>query len=122
MASVQLIVQGGVQVLLLELVDIRDGRSLPSLVDEAIRLGQSAAPAGSLRTLLDLTGTRISADVVASLKRLSRNNGRFARATAFVGIGGAWSTTLGLVFRATGRKNHRVFRRRDDALRWLEQQ
>lgn len=120
MSDVQYINQGEKQILLIDLVGISDFQVVPGLIDKAINLAQSGGVPGSVRTLLDLSGTRTNKQIISSLKRLSRNNGRYAKATAFVGLSGKWSTLLSIFFWAKRKRNHRVFPSRDEALRWLE--
>ena len=122
MPEVQYVSQGDKQVLLIDLVSISDYRVLPSLVAKATSLAQLAQGPGSVRTLIDLSGTRINKLVISSLTGLSRNNGRYARATAFVGLSKTWSLILSTLFRARGKTNHKVIQRRSEALLWLEQQ
>ena len=116
MPAVQYVDQGEIRILLIDFVGISDYRILPDLVDEAKRLAKMAESPGSVRTLVDLTNTRINRQVMSSLKSLSRNNGRYAKATAFVGLGKIWSLVLSTLLLARGKKNHRVFRNPGDAL------
>jgi hypothetical protein len=69
-----------------------------------------------------LSGTRIDKHVVTALKRLSQKNGRYAKATAFVGLGTARSLILTTLFHARRKRNHKVFRTRGDAVQWLARQ
>ena len=122
MPEVQYVAQGDKQVLLIDFVGISDYRVLPSLVDKAGRLAQMSEGLGSVRTLIDLTSTRINKQVISSLKSLSRNNGRYAKATAFVGLSNTWSLLLSTLLHARGKTNHKVIGSRSEALLWLEQQ
>jgi len=120
--EVKYVSQGNKRILLIDLVSVSDYRILPSLVNEAIRLAQTAEGPGSVRTLIDLSNTRINKYVVSSLKDLSRNNGMYAKATAFVGLSKTWSLLLSALLLARGKRNHKVIRSRSNALRWLEEQ
>lgn len=122
MPEVQYVNQGDKRILLIDLVSISDYQVMPSLVDEAIRLVQTAEGPGSVRTLIDLSNTRINRQMMSSLKSLSQNNGRYAKATAFVGLSKTWSAVLSTIFRARDKSNHKVIRNRSEALLWLEQQ
>lgn len=120
MPDVQYISQGDKQILLIDLAGISDFQVVPALIDKAIQLAQLGSVPASVRTLLDLSGTRTNKEVISSLKSLSRNNGRYAKATAFVGLNKRWSALLSVVFWARRKRNHRVFSSRGEALRWLE--
>jgi hypothetical protein len=120
MPDVQYVTQGDKQVLLIDFVGISDYRDVPGLIDKAVHLAQSSEGPGSVRTLIDLSGTRINKEILSSLKSLSRTNGRFAKATAFVGLGKSWSMLLTVFFRARGKHNHKVFPSRSEAMSWLE--
>ncbi len=110
----------GREILLIDLSAANANDVLSAVIDRAIALaGQNRQP-GSLRTVLDLSGTRINGDVMRSLKRLSMSNGRYAKATAFVGLGAGWSCVLSTFFFIKGKRNHKVFSRRDVAVAWLE--
>jgi hypothetical protein len=122
MPEVKYVTQGEYAVLVIDLAHITDTREVSRVAGETIRLAQSAGGPGTLRTLIDLSGTRITGDVIAAMKSLSQHNGRYAKATAFVGLSRGWSLILSLVFRARGKRNHRVLRRRDEALAWLQHQ
>jgi hypothetical protein len=121
MSDAQFIMQGDKQVLLIDLSGISDYRVVPDLVGKAIRLAQSGQIPGSIRTLVDLSGTSVNGRIISSLKDLSRNNGRYAKATAFVGLHKGWSMLLTMMFRMRGKTNHKVLSSRSEALRWLEQ-
>lgn len=120
MPDVQFIERGDKQILLIDLSAISDYRMVPDLIEKAIRLAQSGQSAGSVRTLMDLSGTRINSEILSSLKSLSRNNGRYAKATAFVGLNKGWTVLLTTMFRLRGKTNHKVLTKRSEALLWLE--
>ncbi len=122
MPEVQFVNQGDKRILLIDIVSIHDCRAVPSLVEKATRLAQTAEGPGSLRMLIDLTGTRINKQVISSLNNISRTNGRYAKATAFVGLNKAWTLILSTLLRTRGKTNHKVIGNRTEALVWLEQQ
>ncbi len=122
MPNVEFVSQGDKRILLIDFVSISDYGVVPGLVDKATRLAQMSEGPGSVRTLIDLTGTRINKQIISSLTSLSQTNGRYAKATAFVGLGKVWTLILSTLLRARGKTNHKVIKSRDEALRWLEQQ
>ena len=122
MPGVKYVNQGGKSILLMDFVGMSDYRDLPNLIDESIRLVQAAKVRDSILALVDLSKTRISREVISSLRRLSRNNGPFIRAIAFVGLSTPWSLLFSLLFRAGGERNHKVIHERGQALLWLVQQ
>jgi hypothetical protein len=107
------------QILLIDLSNITNFELFTQRVQSAIELGGTSPEPDSLRTLLDLTGTQINQIVIASLKNLSQTNGRYAKATAFVGLTGLWRIALKTMFRIRGKKNHCAFETRSDATQWL---
>jgi hypothetical protein len=119
--EVQYEAQGDKQILLIDLVGISDFRLVPSIIEKAIHLAQSSEGPGSVRTLIDLSDTPINREIRSSLKNLSRNNGQYAKATAFVGLTKSWSILLSLLFLVRGKRNHKVLSSRTEALLWLEQ-
>ncbi len=120
MPESRLISVGGKEILLIDLTHVSDYASMPPVVADAIRIAQSDVAPGNLRTLLDLTGTRVNKQVVASLKNLSEKNGRLAKATSFVGVTGHWRALLKTMLWMRGKKNHRVFASRSEAITWLQ--
>lgn len=122
MPEVKYMKQGDKSILLMDFVRITDYRVLPGLVDESIRLVQSAKDRHSILALIDLTETRVNKEVISSLKRLSQNNGPYIKAITFVGLSKTWSLLLSLILRANGKRNHNVIHERSQALQWLMQQ
>jgi hypothetical protein len=113
------ITRGDTQILLVDLAGITDERIVPGLVEKATQLAREGQGPGTVRTLLDLSGTRITRRIQDSLMTLSRDNGRYAKATAFVGVKGAWRFGLSVLFRLRGKRNHRVLPTREAASDWL---
>jgi hypothetical protein len=119
MPGVKYIPHEGQSILLMDFSNIADYSVMPGLVDEAIQLTQAGNARGSVRALIDLSGTRIQKPLISSLERLSKNNGPFMKAVVFVGLSGSWSLLLSMFLRSAGRSNHRVLHNREQALRWL---
>ncbi len=119
MASVQFHSEGDKRILLIDLSHIRDTESVPNIVREATLLAQSSPGPETLLTILDLTETPINKSVLSSLKVPSEKNGRYAKATAFVGLKGFWTLVLSAMFHMRGKRNHKVFATRTEATEWL---
>jgi hypothetical protein len=107
------------QVLMMDFGGITSVEVLSGLVDESIRLVQAANARRSVLALIDLTNTRINRSAIASLKRLSQNNGPYIKAITFVGLGPLPGLMLRMLFRLAKKKNHKVMRERAQALDWL---
>jgi len=122
MPEVNYIRQAGKSILLLDISGIKDFSKLGGLVDEAIRLARMPNEWRSVLSLIDLTGTRLNGTVGASLKRLSRSNGPYVKAIAFVGFSPVWSFLMKLFLKVARKRNHRVMRDRGEAMLWLLQQ
>jgi len=91
MAEARFDSERGKQVLFIDLTHNPGLETVLSVVREATGLAPSSSGPGSLRTLLDLTGTPVTRPILSSLKSLSRKNGRYAKATAFVDVKRVWS-------------------------------
>jgi hypothetical protein len=122
MPEVKFIDFEGKRVLLMDFADITRVDLLSKLVDESIQLVQAVNVRRSVLALMDLSNTRIDREVVASLKRLSRNNGPYMKAVTFVGLGAMWRFIISLLLRVTKRRNHKVIQGRARALDWLVHQ
>jgi hypothetical protein len=119
MPEVKYLQHGDKSIFVMDFTGITDYRILPGLVNDSIRLVQSAKDRRSVLALVDLNRTRVNNEVISSLKRLSRNNGPFIRAIAFVGLSKTWSLLLSVLLRAAGKRNHRVIQERGQAVEWL---
>jgi hypothetical protein len=119
MAEVKLINHAGKQVTLVDFSNVADNGELSSLADAAIELVRSTGSLRSVLGLIDLTGTAIRRRTIASLKRMSRNNGRYMKFVTFVGLNPVWSAVVKSLLRVTKRTNHKVFKGRNEALDWL---
>lgn len=119
MAGVKFVNQESKPVLLMDFSGVRDYTALPPLVDSAIELASAGGKRGSVLALVDLNGIRMNKVVVRSLQRLSRGNGPYVRAIAFVGMGWMWSAILRGLLRLRGKTNHKVLSGRIEAMAWL---
>ena len=122
MPEVSYIRESGKSVLLLDFAGLEDYSVLSGLVEEAIRLARIPNEWSSVLSLIDLTGTKVNSTVLESLKKLSRSNGPYIKAIAFVGLSPMRYLMMKIILRITGRRNHRVIRNRGEALLWLLQQ
>ncbi len=121
LAQVDYISRGGKRIMMVDLSHLSDYGSVPGLADLAIQLAHSNQPE-SVLALIDLSGTKINEVVISSLKKMSANNGPYMKAIAFVGFGRFKSTAMSLLLLTTRRRNHKVIRDRESALRWLCEQ
>ena len=99
-----------------------DSQAIAEMAEKAILLVRSSRQKGSVRGLIDFTGTSLNGVVRRSMQKMSLSNGPYMRAVAFVGFGVLLSLLFRFMLKATGRSNHRVFRTRQEALDWLEKQ
>ena len=119
MPEARYIIREGRSILLMDFARVEDWSALPKLVDEAIRLAQSSNNHYSVLAMIDLSGTRITKPLAISLKRLSKNNGPYIKAVAFVGLRFPASLLFSVFLRISGRRNHTVAQTREQAIRWL---
>lgn len=119
MPEVKFIGHSGVQILLVDFSHATNGRGVAETAEEAMALVNSTGQPRSIRGLLDFTGTPLNRRVRESMKKMSRNNGPFMKSVAFVGLGRALSPVFKGLLYVTGRRNHRVYRTREEALAWL---
>jgi len=122
MSEAKFIDHGGKRILLMDFADITRIELLSKLVDESIQLVHDVNVPHSVLALMDLSNTHIDREVIASLKRLSRNNGPYIKAITFVGLGAMWPFIIGTLLRVTKRRNHKIIRGRAQALDWLVHQ
>jgi hypothetical protein len=119
MPDVKFIDHRGERVLLMDFSHAEDDQGIVETAEEAMRCVRSTNQRGSVRGLIDLSGTSLNKVVRGTLKRMSRNNGPFMRSVAFVGLGVVLSPMVNGFLFVTGRSNHKVFRTRQNALDWL---
>jgi len=110
------------RILLMDFSDVKDDALLSQLAARSIASVHAEEKPHSVLAVLDFSGTRFNRNTIASMKRMSRNNGPFMKSVAFVGLPDLLAVIGRLFLRISGRKNHRVFADRGAALRWLAQQ
>jgi hypothetical protein len=69
--------------------------------------------------LLDVTGTATNKERIRIIQGMTAYNRPYVRFIAIVGLGFIRSMAFRGVLRVTGRRNHKVFRKREKALEWL---
>jgi hypothetical protein len=119
MPEVRILDHTGQRVLLIDLSNARQGKGVAETAEEAIRIVKSTNQMKSIRGMIDLSGTPLTTDVRNAMKKMSQNNGPYMKCVAFVGLGIGVSLLAKTLLMATGKSNHRVFRKRQDALDWL---
>lgn len=119
MAEVKILDHGGQRVLLVDLSSAHGGQGIVETAEEAIRIVQSTNKKRSIRGLIDLSGTSLNKVVRGTLKKMSQSNGPYMKTVAFVGLGIVLSVVVKGFLIVSGRKNHKVFSTRQDALDWL---
>jgi len=119
MSEVRYIEHSGVQILLMDFSDEGDTLSVTGTAEEAMRIVRDTGEPHSIRGLLDFSGRHLNKGMRDSMKRMSKNNGPYMKAIAFVGLGRALSPIFSGLLLVTKRSNHRVFKTRPEALEWL---
>jgi hypothetical protein len=122
MSEVKFVEHQGKRILLMDFAGVTNMELLSSLVDESILLVKTVNTPHSVLALIDLSNTRINRALMASLKRLSRNNGPYIRAITFIGMPLVARTLLSIMLRVTKRRNHKVIPDRNQAYDWLVRQ
>jgi hypothetical protein len=108
----------GKQILLMDFSAIGSTSKLTSAVEEIKSIVALHKP-GSLLALFDFTGLSVNKERMKIIKGMAAHNRPYIKFIALVGLGFPRSLIFRLIIRLTGRKNHRVFRKRDAALDWL---
>jgi len=88
----------------------------------AARRFVAGMPPHSLRTLVNVTGSKFNTDVVDALKALADHNKPYVIAGAVVGMAGLHRVIFQGVLAFTGRTNLKGFETEDEAIRWLATQ
>jgi hypothetical protein len=116
MERVEFITHRGARILVMDLAGLTSGDMLPHL--ERTRKLVSAEPLSTVRTLIDVTNTRIDLQSVQALKNLAADDKPFIKASAVVGINGPLGVLLDTVEKFSGRSFKR-FGTRNEALDYL---
>ena len=105
--------------MLIDLSRGRNGNDIAETAEKAMAIVRSTGEPHSVRGMIDLTGVRLNGVARGSMMKMSRNNGPYMKNVAFVGMGIVLSPVFRALLYLTGRKNHRVFSTRKEALAWL---
>jgi len=100
-----------------DFTNLHDESEALAVFDDARQFVSEAAP-NSLRVLIDIGNTQMSAPVVARLTEFARHNAPFVQRSAWVGLALVHRIALRQIIRLTGR-DLREFKSRADALTYL---
>ena len=118
MTSVQFIPYSDKQILLMDFTNAKTTAEIIQTAEEAkkiVELYQSQ----SLLALADFSGMKIEKERIKIIKGMAAHNRPYVKFIALVGLGFPRSIVFRWMLRLTGRKNHRVFRKRERAIEWL---
>ncbi len=110
----------GKKILLLDYTDL--GTSPEQLQEEIARTRRiiSAQPHGSLLTLTDVRGSRITPGTVKAMQELVRHNAPYVQwGAVIVGLTGIYLTAFRAIQAVSRRRNLRAFNDLDEAKDWL---
>lgn len=108
----------GTRVLLMDFSGFEDANGALSHIAEA-KTFVAGQPRNSLRTLVDVSGSRFNPDVANAIKDLAAHNRPFVIRGAVVGLGGLQKIVYQAVLAFSGRTNLKAFGTRDEAEAWL---
>ncbi|MGA3014175.1 MAG: hypothetical protein ABSD71_09075 [Bacteroidales bacterium] len=111
-------IYNGVEILLINFTETRSSVDVRRIAEESIKI-TATQPQQSQLGLVDLTGCPITSDTIAVIKKMAAHNRPYIKFVAIVGLPFPRSMMLTLMLKLTGRKNHRVFRKRLNAMEWL---
>lgn len=112
---------GGASVLLMNFSGFTTAAdALPHIAAAAALIAEQ--PPTSLRTLVDVTGSRCNIEVVESLKQFVAGNRPYVIASAVVGVSGLQKIILDGILTFSSRSNLKSFPARAEALHWLASQ
>lgn len=112
---------GGAQVLMMNFAGFNAAAdALPHIAAAAALI--AAQPPASLRTIVDVTGSKCNIEVVESLKQFVAGNRPYIIASAIVGMNGLQRIILDGILTFSSRSNLKSFPARTEALHWLASQ
>ena len=107
-----------IEILLMDFTDSRSIEDVTRIAEESMKIA-AIQPQQSQFGLVDLTGCRITKDLIAVIKRMAAHNRQYIKYIAIVGLPFPRSMMFTLMLKMTGKSNHRVFRERMKAMEWL---
>ena len=114
----QFIDHNGKQILLMDFSGVRSTAEITQTVEEIKKIVAQQQPR-SLLGLVDFTGMPTSGESIKIIKGMAAHNRPYMKFIALVGLGFPRSVAFRVMLRFTGRKNHKVFGKREKALDWL---
>ena len=122
MSSVKFTEHQGGKVLIVDFSDSSDVHSVMKTVEDTITLVAATNQPASLLGLIDLSGVRLTKELLAAIKRMAAHNRPYMKFVAIVGLRGVRAIMLRLMLRLRKRTNHKLLRSRQEALDWLVKQ
>lgn len=118
MPPVQFISHKNRQIFLMDFADAYTAAQFSQITDEAKSIVALYQPK-SLLALADFTGLDLNANGRKDLMVMIQNNRAHVRCMAIVGLGYWVSVRMTVSLYAMGRFNHRLFKEKSMALKWL---
>jgi len=118
MPIVQIINRFDKQILLMDFTNARTTAEITQTAEEAKKI-VALQQLKSLVALLDVTGTTINRERINIIQSMAAHNRPYIRYIALVGMGFFRMIAFRVMLRLSGRKNHKVFIKREKALEWL---
>lgn len=119
MSKVAFIKTEGTKILLIDLSNTRDNAELAKTIDNTISIVAGAREHNSILGLVDFSGMPLDTVKMKLIRKMARHNRPYMKFVALAGITGIKSIIVRLFIVLTGRKNHRVFTSREEAVAWL---
>jgi hypothetical protein len=118
MVSAQFISHHGKQILLMDFSGVHSAAEITQTVEEIKKI-VAQQQTRSLLGLVDFTGMPISRESFKIIKGMAAHNRPYMRFIALVELGFVRSMAFKVMLQLSGRKNHRVFGKKEKALEWL---
>jgi hypothetical protein len=118
MASTQFIDHNGKQILLMDFSGVRSSAEITQTVEEIKKI-VAQQQSRSLLGMVDFTGVPTNRESIKIIKGMAAHNRPYMRFIALVGLGFPRSVAFRVMLLLTGRKNHKVFGKREKAMDWL---
>ena len=118
MNPIQVIVYNEKHILLMDFTDNKTTAEITQNVSE-IKKTVELHPPGSLLALLDVTGVVVNKERIAIIQGMAAHTLPYISFIAIVGLEFFRAAMFRIMLWLSGRKNHKVFRKRENALKWL---